>query len=81
MIKAIKQYSFSEPRHWFFIWVELPNQLNTLNLFNKSLKEGVAFMPSHVFTSNASTPPTNGLRLNFYHYDPTMIEKGLAKLG
>lgn len=86
MIKAIQRYfppetKISEPKHGFFIWVELPKSINTFDLFNVALEESIAFMPGEIFSCNNSMISTNGLRLNFSHCKANLIEIGIMKLG
>jgi 2-aminoadipate transaminase len=86
MINAIKQHfpfecKFSEPKHGFFVWVELPQEISTLKLFDAALEENLAFMPGEIFSCNNSLSPTNGLRLNFSHCGLETIEIGIEKLS
>jgi len=86
MIKTIKkhfpfEYRLSEPKHGFFIWVELPKKINTLDLFNVALEKNLAFMPGEIFSCDNSSPLTNGLRLNFSHCSSDIIETGIIKLA
>lgn len=85
MIKAIKNHfplesRISEPKHGFFVWVELPNNINTFELFNIALEENIAFMPGEIFSCN-NLSPTNSLRLNFSHCNSDLIEVGIMKLA
>lgn len=86
MIKAIKkkfpkETKISVPQHGFFIWIELPKNINTVNILNAALEEKIAFMPGQAFSYNPTVITNNCLRLNFSHCEPSLIEIGIEKLG
>ncbi|MGE4357484.1 MAG: aminotransferase class I/II-fold pyridoxal phosphate-dependent enzyme [Candidatus Omnitrophota bacterium] len=94
MIQALRKYmppgvTFTEPEGGLFIWVNLPENIDSTSLLNKLATEGilvsgnivkVAFVPGPPF----NTDPTrlrNCLRLNFSNVGIEKIEQGIMALG
>jgi 2-aminoadipate transaminase len=69
---------FSRPEGGMFVWVELPEGLDTLRLLAEAVKVGVAFVPGGAF---ASGPSPRTMRLNFSNADPGTIAEGIGRLG
>ncbi len=84
MVSALKEHlpkntSFTNPNGGMFLWVTLTKEMNALDLFDKAIEEGVAFVPGEpFFVENAKK---NTLRLNFSNVPPEKIEEGIIKLG
>lgn len=86
MLQAIKNYfpaniNISETKNGFFIWIELPENINTTCLLQKAIKENIIFLPSEEFSCNDQNKTFNGIRLSFVHCSPTLIKKGIEILG
>ncbi len=84
MVKAIKLYlpegvSYTEPEGGMFVWVTLPAQYNTMELFNYAIKHGVAFVPGNPFYADAHA--SNSMRLNYTSCDEATITRGIKQLG
>lgn len=58
---------WNEPKGGMFIWVEMPQGIDTQELLKLAVEEGVAFVPGVSFF--ADEPQTNTMRLNFTHTD------------
>lgn len=58
---------WNEPKGGMFIWVEMPQGIDTQELLKLAVEEGVAFVPGISFF--ADEPQTNTMRLNFTHTD------------
>jgi 2-aminoadipate transaminase len=70
------------PDHGVFFWVELPHEVNMLDLLTSALeKESVAFIPGQAFCVDASNEAANCMRLNFSCSNPELIREGMARLG
>jgi 2-aminoadipate transaminase len=70
------------PDHGIFFWVELPPEVNTMDLLADALEgEQVAFIPGQAFSVDGSNSATNCMRLNFSHSSPELIRNGIARLG
>jgi 2-aminoadipate transaminase len=84
MIAAIKKYfpsdvKFTQPEGGMFLWVTLPKNISSLDLFELAIKEEVAFVPGIAFYSDQ--PQLNTLRLNFSNSSEEHIEEGIKRLG
>ncbi len=84
MVASIKEHfpgeiQYTEPEGGMFLWVTLPENISAMDVFNKSIKEGVAFVPGDPFYVNKSK--VNTLRLNYSSVDKETIKIGIKKLG
>jgi len=71
--------TWNRPEGGMFIWVRLPEGMNSAALLEKSIAENVAFVPGAPFFAN--DPQSNTLRLSFVTVPPERIERGIAVLG
>ena len=69
---------WTQPRGGMFIWVELPEGLDSLALLPSMVEAGVAYIPGAAFTAQGGG---NSLRLNFSNATPERIDAGIAILG
>ena len=68
--------TYTHPEGGLFIWVELPEHLNALELMSKCVERGVAYVPgTHFFAEGGHH---NTLRLNFSNSTVEQIHKGMA---
>lgn len=80
---------WTNPAGGMFIWVELPEHVDTTQLLNIAVEEErVAYIPGSAFSVSSgiiSTRPSdradNCLRLNFSNSTPEEIEQGISRLG
>lgn len=84
MVEMLERYCppeirFTRPEGGMFLWVTLPEGISSLKLFDKAIKENVAFVPGNAFYVDGSGD--NTLRLNFSNADEAMIEEGIKRLG
>ncbi len=84
MLSAIQQYfpaevSHTKPEGGMFLWVTLPDGISSLELFNKAIKENVAFVPGNAFYVDGKGE--NTFRLNFSNSNEEKIETGIKKLA
>jgi len=70
---------WSKPTGGVFVWVSLPEQLDTTEMFQKAIEQKVAYIPGGVFSVDGSTK--NAVRLNFSNVNPDAIEEGVARLA
>ncbi len=73
----IEGLKYIVPKGGMFFWVQLPEAINTTDLLNEAVKEGVAFVPGAPFY--VSDPEQNTLRLNFTNSEPALIEEGMKR--
>jgi 2-aminoadipate transaminase len=84
MLDALQEFfpaevGWTRPEGGLFLWVTLPEGINSQRLFEMALSENVAFVPGDPFFANAD----NGrhLRLNFSNADPAHIREGIRRLA
>lgn len=84
MLAALQAY-FPPVAHWnapqggMFIWVTLPEHIDTGKLLEKAIARNVAFVPGAPFFSNAVAH--NALRLSFVTVPAEKIHAGIQVLG
>ncbi len=84
MIEAIelhfpKSVKTSRPTGGMFLWVELPEGIDSKALLPKALEKKVAYVSGEAFYPN--TPKKNTMRLNFSNSSVPEIHKGIKILG
>lgn len=67
------------PEGGLFVWAALPENMNTLEILNRSIEKGVAFVPGTHFFANGGH--LNTLRLNFSNSPVDKIVEGMEKLS
>ncbi len=70
---------WTSPEGGMFIWVTLPELLNTDQLFFPAIEEKIAFVPGSAFYPDEK--PCSALRLNFVSASPDDISRGMAAFG
>jgi 2-aminoadipate transaminase len=87
MLRALESHfppeaQWKKPGSGMFIWVELPGEINTVELLRMAVEtERVAFMPGASFGIGGSGGARNGMRLNFTHCAPEQIQDGMLRLA
>ncbi|WP_439683067.1 DNA-binding transcriptional regulator, MocR family, contains an aminotransferase domain [Cupriavidus oxalaticus] len=84
MLDALKRHmpegvTWNTPEGGMFIWMELPEGLDSMAILEEAVKRNVAYVPGAPFY--ASNPKRNALRLAFVTVPPERIEQGVAILG
>jgi len=69
----------SDPAAGYTLWVELPGQLDTMELFKRSSAEGITFGPGALFT--ATDRYSHCLRLSFAGHWGAAERAALARIG
>ena len=69
------------PTRWvvLFLWVTLPEEMDTVELFKKAVEKKVAFVPGYSFHPDGRGK--NTMRLNFSYCKPEIIREGIARLA
>jgi 2-aminoadipate transaminase len=75
-----KGITWTRPDGGMFIWVTLPESMDSAELLKKALKKRVAFVTGKAFFADPKDG-TNTLRLNFTHPSDELITEGLRRLG
>ena len=71
--------SWTRPEGGLFLWMRLPEDMDSTALLQDAIEESVAFVPGMAFHPDGSG--ANTLRLNFSNAAPAKIEEGIARLG
>lgn len=84
MLEAIKEefpaeVKYTKPTGGLFLWVTLPEYMDSEKLLQSALKKGVAFVTGEAFYANGGHK--NTLRLNYSGIDEEKIRKGIKILG
>jgi 2-aminoadipate transaminase len=84
MLKCIKEFfpenlSYSKPEGGLFIWVELPEGVDSKHIFTECLKNNVACVPGVPFFPNGTQK--NTLRLNYSNMPEDQIIEGMKRMG
>jgi 2-aminoadipate transaminase len=70
---------WTRPRGGLFLWVTLPEGLDSKALLARAVEQHVAFVPGASFHPDGSG--ANTMRLNFSNASEAMIDEGIARLG
>ncbi|MGE5620038.1 MAG: PLP-dependent aminotransferase family protein [Sphingomonadaceae bacterium] len=70
---------WSRPQGGLFLWVNLPDGVDTGTMLAEAVREKVAYVPGFAFDPHGR--PTSSLRLNFSCAAPAQIEEGVRRLG
>ncbi|MDX1415351.1 MAG: PLP-dependent aminotransferase family protein [Candidatus Promineifilaceae bacterium] len=84
MLEALEQYfpsaaQWTRPDGGLFLWVTLPEEIDTFKLMPKAIENRVAFVPGAAFYPDGSGQ--NTFRLNFSNAQPEHIRIGIARLA
>jgi 2-aminoadipate transaminase len=84
MLQAMEDYfppgvSWTKPQGGLFLWVTMPSEMDSLEVFKKAVEKKVAFVPGDAFF--AAGDIRNSMRLNFSNADPGKIREGIRRLG
>ena len=70
---------FTHPQGGLFIWAEMPDGLDTVQMLQKAVSRKVAYVPGTYFCADGGH--LNTLRLNFSNSTPEQIETGMNILN
>ncbi len=70
---------WTRPDGGLFLWVRLPQGIDSAQLLTDAIEQRVAFVPGASFHPDGTG--ANTMRLNFSHADEAHIEEGIARLG
>ncbi len=84
MVKTIeetfpREVTFTRPEGGMFLWVTLPERISAMDLFNRAIREQVAFVPGDPFYTDGGGK--NSMRLNFSNSDEEAIVEGITRLS
>ena len=83
MLEYLERFSegvrFTHPQGGLFIWVEMPEGTDTIQMLKKAVDRKVAYVPGTSFCADGGH--LNTLRLNFSNSTPEQIETGMCVLN
>lgn len=84
MLKALEKHfpegsCWTKPEGGMFIWVSLPEKIDTKKIFEDAIKAKVAYVPGAAFCVDGCGK--NCMRLNFSNTDDDKIEEGIKRLS
>lgn len=84
MLEAMREHFpqdayYTVPQGGLFIWVELPEKIDTTKIFPRVVDAKVAYVPGEHFYCDGTGQ--NTLRLNFSASSPERIRRGIQALG
>jgi DNA-binding transcriptional MocR family regulator len=84
MLQALGEYfpaeaQWTTPEGGFFVWVTLPEGIDTYPLLHQAIDAGVVFIPGAAFTPQDGT--SSKLRLAFSGVSPEQIHEGVRRLA
>ncbi len=84
MLQAIQYYlpdtvKVTQPAGGYFLWLELPAEVNSFALYQQLLTEKVAIAPGLLFSSQKQY--THHLRINYAQPWTSQVEQAIATLG
>lgn len=71
--------TWTRPQGGLFLWVTLPEQLDTTNLLARALRDNVAFVPGRA--AHVDGRGANSMRLNYSGSDETEIREGVRRIA
>jgi len=74
-----KEMEFHTPSGGYFVWVELPDQIDAKAFRKKAKKHDVDFLPGVLFSSHDGLK--NYIRLSFAFYSEHSLKEGAKRLG
>jgi 2-aminoadipate transaminase len=85
MLAAMEEYfppgvTWTRPRGGLFLWVRMPDHVNSEELLQVAVEEKVAFVPGPAFYPDGQDGRCC-MRLNFSNAQPAMIQEGIKRLG
>ena len=84
MLASFEEYfppevQWTHPQGGLFLWVTVPESIDTAELLKDALQQKVAFVPGHSFHPNGGG--TNTMRLNFSNAGDDMIREGVRRMS
>ncbi|WP_048151530.1 aminotransferase-like domain-containing protein [Palaeococcus ferrophilus] len=84
MLEALDKYMpegvrWTKPEGGMFVWMTLPEGIDTKAMFEKAVSKGVAYVPGEAFFADRSVK--NTLRLNFTYVEDEKIVEGIRRLA
>ena len=84
MLEALDEHlgdiaRWSRPDGGIFIWMELPDSVDTTEIFTEAVERRVAYIPGAVFSTTGGHH--NTMRLSYANLTPEKIGEGVKRLA
>jgi len=84
MLEALEEFmpegvKWTKPEGGMFIWVTLPDGIDSKKMLERAIKKGVAYVPGEAFYAHRDVK--NTMRLNFTYVDEDKIMEGIKRLA
>ena len=84
MLDALEEHMpagvhWTHPQGGLFLWITVPEQLNSVDIFKDAVEQKVAFVPGESFYPCGGGH--NTMRLNFSYCTPEVINEGISRLA
>jgi 2-aminoadipate transaminase len=85
MLNALQEFfpheaRWTRPRGGLFLWITLPEGVESRAVLETALRHDVAFVPGDAFFANPE-PGSRHMRLNFSNAAPERIQEGIRRLS
>ena len=74
------EVSWTHPQGGLFLWVTMPDGVDSRRLLDAALRQNVAFVPGEAFYPGSSDAGSH-MRLNFSNAQPEQIREGIRRLS
>jgi 2-aminoadipate transaminase len=86
MIAALEEFfpaeaRWTHPQGGLFVWVTLPEYLDTAQMLSVALDNGVTFVPGDGCYPNGSGRGKNSMRIAFCYEEPEQIREAIRRLS
>jgi len=86
MLQALEDYfppeaSWTHPEGGLFVWVTLPEYVDTPQMLSVALEKGVTFVPGDGCYPGGSGMGRNAMRIAFCYEEPESIREAIRRLG
>ena len=72
--------TWTKPEGGLFLWMTVPDKIDTMDLFMKAIDEKVAFVPGEIFYPRSHVSH-NTMRINFSYPTKEQIQEGVRRLS
>jgi 2-aminoadipate transaminase len=86
MLQALTKFfppevKWTRPQGGLFLWVTLPQTLDSHKILEAAVAQKVAFVPGNSFYANPVGPVDHHMRLNFSNATPEQVQEGIRRLA
>jgi 2-aminoadipate transaminase len=86
MLQSLKEFfpsdvTWTHPQGGLFLWVTLPEGVDSAKIFESALQQNVAFVSGASFYANNGHEGSRHMRLNFSNATPEHIREGIRRLS